>query len=231
MDMTIVIPQRGQIELTLDCLASLRRVERNRWPVVVVDDGSTAEQQERFLRLKPAGVRLIVQSAAGVTAAWNRGVSHVCTTGVLFLNNDVLFHRPVMEQFVAALSSTQTYLAGVRLRRETLPLGATAESRHCQLLEGWAMACRIEDYYRVGGFDEQFSLYYSDTDFQLRMREEFGPSGLRLVDDLGLEHLGHRTAHRQPTQRQFWQRDRELFRQKWERINHERTEVKATAGL
>ncbi|QDU78987.1 Glycosyl transferase family 2 [Polystyrenella longa] len=236
MDSTLVIPQRGHIELTLDCLDSLRRVESKRWPVVVVDDGSTMEEVERFDRLKPPGVRLVTQFQAGVTAAWNLGALQVCTKAVLFINNDVLFRTPSVEAMLEPLNTKTARMTGVRYRIEpNVPVGSLneelPEDETIRLLEGWALSCFVEDYYRIGGFDEQFQTYFSDTDFQLRMREEFGSSCLKAIGDIGLEHLGHRTAHLEPTHRQQWRRDRKLFRLKWKQVKNRSPDIAFTSGL
>lgn len=236
MDITLVVPQRGNIELTLDCLISLRRVESKRWPVVVVDDGSPIEEVERFDRLKPAGVRLVSQFQSGVTTAWNLGAIQVCTEAVLFLNNDVLFRTPTVEALLEPLRSKTARMTGVRYRNESnLPVESILREhsgeKSKRVLEGWAFACLLVDYYHIGGFDEQFQVYFSDTDFQLRMREEFGPSCLKTVDESGLEHLGHRTAHLDPSHRQLWRRDRELFRQKWKQDENRNAEIEITTGL
>ncbi|MCA9041593.1 MAG: glycosyltransferase [Planctomycetaceae bacterium] len=232
MDLTVVIPQRGKIELTLDCLASMRRVESKLWPVVIVDDGSSDEERERFNYLKPKGVRFISQPGFGVTSAWNLGALHVCTETVLFLNNDVLFHQPAIELLLEPLRQREACLTGVRSRCESIvPKKLFPDGEAMKFLEGWAFACRVDDYYRIGGFDEQFELYYSDTDFQLRMMEEYGTAGIRVVDDVGLEHLGHRTAHAQPVHRQLWRRDRELFLQKWKHSRSNDDDVAVIANL
>ncbi|MEZ6047057.1 MAG: glycosyltransferase [Planctomycetaceae bacterium] len=214
LDLTIVIPQRGRTELTLSCLESLRAKEEEQWPVVVVDDGSSTEEIQRFQELKPSGVRLITQQPRGVTSAWNLGVTQVSTEMVLFLNNDVLFRDASIEGFLKPLRDNTARITGVKYRQGSLPV-----------LEGWAFACRTSYFYQVGGFDSQFELYYSDTDFQLRILEEFGAGSLQVGETICLQHLGHQTAHREVGHRAIWRRDRALFRQKWS--GREQSEVDA----
>lgn len=223
IEMTIVVPQYGETELTLNLLRSLRSAETLRWPVIIVDDGTEPDTFFQFeTELVHSGlheqVRLIRQPQSGVTAAWNRGAYEVTTQYVLFLNNDVIINQKCLNRIPMALAEVPARLIGFRERQEAVVTESTQELNPSnRFLEGWGLACRTEDYFQLGGFDEKMILYFSDTDFQLRLLKEFGEKSLHLLSEMPLTHLGHRTAHRLPEKSQIWRKDREVFLAKWKR--------------
>ena len=88
------------------------------------------------------------------------------------------------------------------------------------MLSGWCFAVRRETFLAVSGFDESLHLYFSDTDFQLRVRDHFASSGLPpwvTVPGLAISHLSHRTAHQLPNRRPLWRADRDRFQARWNR--------------
>ena len=217
-DVTIIIPQFGGSELTLDCVRSLRRHERERHAIVVVDDGSSPEHRARIAEAELPGVRLIAQPHAGITPAWDHGLAAAGTPFVVFLNNDTLARGPFVNRLLEPLRSSRTLLSGLRLRRETaVPADVLARLPSERFLEGWCLAVRTDDLQRIGGFDERMKLYFSDTDMQARLLLERrrGLDALVVVGDLPLDHAGHRTAHLQRGRRQQWNADRSAFVRKW----------------
>ncbi len=217
---TIIIPQYMHLDLTRQCLRTLRECDPVLWPVIVVDDGSSEEA------LRAAGldafpqVTLIRQSHRGVTAAWNLGWPAVTTPRVIFLNNDVVSHGPWVEQLVQPLIDGEAQMTGVCLRQEQLLPHAILERFPMpQFLEGWCFAMRTTTLRIHNGFDSDLLTYWSDTDLQLRlMLSRLSPQPLLAIPDLPLDHLGHATAHDPhclPRQRDRWRADRRRFIDKW----------------
>ena len=216
-DATIVIPQFGHAELTCACIESLRRQERVLWPVLVVDDGSPPEVARAVRARKFAETRVVRQQHAGVTAAWNLAVSQIETPLAVFLNNDVLFDGPAIEQLGAALRDESALVCGASWRREImLPAGVLQRLPTARFLQGWCFATRVETVRRLGGFDGLMKLYWSDTDFQARAAQlAAGGKPLMRCRNLPMRHLGHCTASGMAGRLRAWHADREAFVAKW----------------
>ncbi len=211
---TIIIPQFNQPELTLQAIHSLRRFDPHRWPVLVVDNGSSAESLRRLHDLDDPETEILALPRQGLTAAWNSAARRCQTESLVFLNNDTLSTGPWVEALLAPLKHNRTWLSGVELRRET-HLQPSIE-----MLSGWCFAVRRDTFHVVGGFDEALHLYFSDTDFQLRVRDQHVASAVpawTTVTGLPLSHLWHRTAQQLSNRGPLWRADRECFQARWNR--------------
>ena len=209
---TIIIPQYNRPELTIEAIQSLRRSDPLRWPILVIDNGSSPDSLRQLHALGDLDTVVHSIPRQGLTAAWNSAASFCQTESLVFLNNDTLSQGPWVESLLAPLQAGQAVISGVALRWE----------RHLspviQVLTGWCFAVRGEHFRTVGGFDEALSLYFSDTDFQLRIREHFQSSARppwKVVPDLPLRHLSHQTAHRLANRSKIWKADRARFVARW----------------
>lgn len=213
---TIVIPQRDGTALTRAAIRSLRQTDATRWPVIVIDDGSDPPVSLADFAGLPE-VRVQRHNASGLTAAWNAAVAASTSDLVVLLNNDVVATGPWVERLIAPLlsSTSDCRVAGVAWRDErrfpTRPGGWPTG----RLLVGWVLAFSRRTWLDVGGFREELRLYWSDTDFQLRVVEQFGQDSLQAVSSLPLRHLGHATTRRLADRRLQWQRDRGTFARLW----------------
>lgn len=217
-DATILIPQHGQAELTVACIASLRRHERTLWPIVVVDDGSPRSARVRVEQAKFPATKVATQNHRGVTTAWNRGAGIANTPYLLFLNNDVLCDGPAIDALLGPLRTGRARLSGIVLREETAPPEFVLRRLPTRtLLAGWCFAVAHADFDLLDGFDEHMTLYFSDTDFQLRLLASHGVDASAIVANrrLPLRHLGHRSTRRHPDRRAIWKADRDTFVRKW----------------
>lgn len=214
---TIIIPQHGQSRLTVDCIASHRRYESIRWPILIIDDGSPAADIATVKAMRDEQVTVITQPHVGVTAAWNRAAHHAATPVLVFLNNDVIFQGPVIEELTKPLIEHSAVITGARLRQENaLPPHIVDRLPTTEFLEGWCFAVLKETWSGLGGFDESMRLYFSDTDFQARaILHQSSAQSLIAMTQLPLRHLGHRTAHRLPHRNAQWRADRDAFVKKW----------------
>lgn len=211
---TIIIPQFNHPELTIDAIQSLRTTDPLRWPIVVVDNGSSPASLRQLHRLVDPDTEILSLPRPGLTAAWNVAASRCPTSHLIFLNNDTRSRGPWIERLLAPLSAGLAGMAGVESRRETHVTPAI------ELLAGWCFAVRAETFRAVGGFDEALNLYFSDTDFQLRIRDHVRASAIppwAVVDGLPITHSAHRTAHQLPNRQALWTADRARFLARWQR--------------
>jgi len=213
---TIIIPQYNQPELTIHAIQSLRKSDPLRWPIVVVDNGSSPESLRQLHTLGDPDTEILSLPRQGLTAAWNVAASRCNTSHLIFLNNDTHSQGPWIESLLAPLSAGLAGMAGVESRRERHLTPAI------DLLAGWCFAVRTEIFRAVRGFDEALNLYFSDTDFQLRIRDHYWATAIppwTVVAGLPITHLSHRTAHQLPNRQAMWTADRARFLARWRR-NH-----------
>jgi GT2 family glycosyltransferase len=221
---TVIIPQFEQAALTIACIESLRRWDGALWPIVVVDDGSSAAAREAVAGRRFANVRVVEQPRRGVSAAWNLGATEARTRAVVFLNNDVQFDGPALHQLVAPMWSG-ALLTGAAYRNERHVPGDVRQRLPLDwFVEGWCFAVTKCLFDELGGFDESMGTYWSDTDLQLRVARRCGEgsstagqSALVCPSGLPLRHLGHRTTAMLPERRVLWAADRRAFLAKWRR--------------
>ena len=219
-DATIIIPQYEQSDLTVVCVRSLRGADAIQWPVIVVDDGSSAAALATLFdqMVEVPHATVIPQRRQGVSVAWNRAAEVAATRFLVFLNNDTLTAGAWVDDLLRPLREQRAVVSGVRFRREqALPRYVLERLPTRTFLEGWCFAALRDDWSGVGGFDETFRLYFSDTDFQARIvRSRGGDSAvLARVAGLPVRHLGHQSTRRLPERRAIWQEDRERFVRKW----------------
>lgn len=227
---TIVIPQYGRTELTLNCIRSLRAVDATEWPIVVVSDGCPDEERDRLNEALENEERITILnlSHAGVTASWNAGIECAEERFIVLLNNDTVSLGSWVVGLLEPLRSGRGWISGVRMREEPeLKRLAGGRDFPAQVLEGWCLGFSKDAWQRLGGFDETLRTYWSDTDFQWRGAMAFNGEGslaAGVVENLPIQHLGHRTTHQDDLRihlRECWREDRRRFRRKWRRILRE----------
>lgn len=210
-DLTIVIPQYNEVELTIQAIESLRRHELVIWPILVIDNGSEPRSLRQLSTQSFPSVTVRTLPRAGLTAAWNIASHHVTTESILFLNNDTVTTGPWVESLISPIRDQLSPISAPELRTES------HVSPPVDLPAGWCFAVRRSALEAVGGFNESLALYFSDTDFFLQMRQRFPERPWSIVPDLPLTHLAHRTAHRLPDRKQNWLADRDQFLARWKR--------------
>lgn len=213
MSTSVIIPQYGEFDLTQRLIQSLQAHEDPATELIVVDDGSPAFS--RFQCPEMSHLKVVSQPHRGVTAAWNTGVRHSSGDVLIFLNNDVKCTAPWISQLQKPLEIENVMVVGPRMRTERLlPNSIAPDSPRC-VLEGWCFAVRRADLFRLGGFDERFEMYFSDTDFQWRMLTLNQEGCLKEVPDLSLNHTGHATTRKYGRRRDVHAADRKKFIEKW----------------
>ena len=102
---SVIIPCWNQVEYTRQCVAALLRHTRNKWELIVIDNGSrdgTAEYLANIRDAAPMPVTVITNTSnQGFPAAINQGLQ--CARGeyLVLLNNDVVVTDGWLEQLTA----------------------------------------------------------------------------------------------------------------------------------
>lgn len=211
---SVVIPQWGQFDLTARLVEQLRTHEPREAEIIVVDDGSPDFHACEFA--DDERVQLVRQSHRGVTAAWNRGARQSRSCYLIFVNNDVEATGPLLDRLTRPLQEKDVAMTGCRWRTERGVPDDIAPHMPRELLEGWCFAVRRIEFDIIGGFDERFRLYFSDTDLQWRLLSQRDDLRLEAVPGLPLVHRGHVSTRTDPRRREHHARDRREFVRKWE---------------
>ena len=210
---SLIIPQFNQVSLTLQAIRSLRQVDPVRWPILVVDNGSSPDSIRQLHELRDPVVQVITRKEAGLTSAWNSAARHSPADYLIFLNNDTQSTGPWVESLLTPLQLGTAIVSGVATRREP------HLSTPIDLLAGWCFALRREMFIAVDGFDSAMQLYFSDTDFLLRVRDRCATASASTfvaVPRLPITHIGHATARKLPHQKAQWLADRNVFLNRWQ---------------
>lgn len=222
MRISVVIPQRGCWEQTVECCSSLLRWHAGGVELLVVDDGSAADVRHQTRRWLRDRVQICTQPPRGVTAAWNHGLARASGDVLVLLNNDVVTRGPWLDLLTEMLQRNRRGVIGAEFAREDSLRwlkrvgGLPGEAR---LLAGWCLGFRRETWGRVGPFDESLRLYWSDTDWQLRWRQQqetdVSAGTLCCLPRGLLWHQGHVSTRTLPNRRAVWREDRDTFALKW----------------
>jgi len=127
-ELTAIVPTRDRPEFLADCLRTLtsQKVERGRFDVLVIDDGS-AEPLEPTVAGVARGstikMRCVRQEPSGLNAARNHAVAVTDSPLLAFLDDDTLVAPGWASAVLAAFSETPCAALGGRI---TLALGADA---------------------------------------------------------------------------------------------------------
>ena len=208
-----------QREALIACLDSCRKIAYGNYEVIVVENGSRAGSSWQLATGSGADVRVIRSPVnLGYAKGNNIGIREACRRGaeyILLLNDDAVVTPeclgilvgvgertedigalgPVVvhaddpariafagARFDCALGDIRTFEGEARELREV----ATLDSDY---VTGCALLMRRAALERVGLLDEDFFLYWEDTDWGLRVKA----SGLRNVVVVG-GRVGHRVS-------------------------------------
>ncbi len=197
---TIVMPTYGAPDITFDAVKALRRtVDAKSVRIVVVDDASAPEHQERLKELK--GVDLVLAPEnGGYSASVNLGLERAgAEDDVVVMNNDVMAGRhwlPRLQE--AAYDAEITGIVGPRLLYPDGRIQSAGSYRnmgapewfdhryrfkpadHPQALvdadaiavTGACMYLRRDLIDAIGGFDDGYPMGFEDVDYCLRAWDE-----------------------------------------------------------
>ena len=115
MDISVVIPLYNKRTTIARALLSIQRQRRQPAEIIVVNDGSTDGSEKVAEAMNVAGLRLIHQPNAGVSAARNRGIDEAKYDWIAFLDADDEW----MEEYLQTI-------AGLNLRYPSCGVCATA---------------------------------------------------------------------------------------------------------
>jgi GT2 family glycosyltransferase len=241
-DVDAVVVNRDGGDALFRALASLERQLGVTLSVVVVDNGSQAEERARIARERPAARVIGFSRNLGFARAANEGIARTRSPFVLLVNNDAVLEPDYAARLAARLELDERLAAAQGLvlsedgqlvdsaglewngRGEAVPIlsGAPRSSVPRRPFEVSGVSATATLYRRAAlegvaplgaAFEDSFFAYYEDVDLSLRLAR----AGWRFVCDpqAVTRHEGSRTGRRTPFKRAFWtarNRWRTLFR-------------------
>lgn len=225
---SIIIPTFNNLDLTRQCLESIRgHTDPGAYEVIVVDNGST-DGTPAYLREEEAACRLTAilnRENLGFAKASNQGAAAAAGEFLLFLNNDTIVTDGWLQgmcrcaradERIAAVGAkllypddTVQHAGAVFNRNKNIyhiyrhlhkDHPAVNQERDFQVLTAACLLVKKEAFETLGPFDEQFKNGFEDVDLCLKLRE----GGYRLVYTPGamVYHLESQTKGRFDYERQ-----------------------------
>lgn len=219
MKTSIIILTYNHLNMTVNCLNSIKRNTPEEHEVIVVDNGSTDGTVE-YLKQQEPEIKLIINgSNLGFAKGCNQGLAVSEGDAILFLNNDTVvppgWLAPLLQQLYADDETGMTgpvsnFISGHQQIPVTygriedmdafagengrLNRGKTLEVRR---LIGFCLLVKRSVLDEIGPFDERYGLgNYEDDDLCLRAIR----AGYRLlvVLDSFIHHIGHASMGQLP---------------------------------
>lgn len=203
----VIIVHYGEISLTRQCVALLKKHEPSIEKIVIVNNNLQPVAASAF----PETKSIVLNNnknlgfAGGVNVGIAYALSHKAET-ILFLNNDVRVMSPFLEQLTKDLVGDKKLgiiAPAIKFEKdgkERFDIGGyvnllTGRTHHQEVLSierplihtvpyvtGAAMLVKKEVFKKIGLFDTSFFLYYEDVDFCLRARK----AGFGVAVDTGV---------------------------------------------
>ena len=212
---SVIIPAFNRAVLLKEAVVSVHRQTYPHVEIIIVDDGST-EDQERYLVDLGIPYRLLIQEKkSGVSAARNRGVREARGEYIAFLDSDDLWDKKKIQKQVDRLEARPGVLLGhtdeiwIRNGVRVNPMKKHAKSGgdlffRCLplcVISPSSSIMRREIFERVGMFDETLPAC-EDYDFWLRVAKDY------CVDYLDEPLTIKRGGHPDQLSRKYWGMDR-----------------------
>jgi cellulose synthase/poly-beta-1,6-N-acetylglucosamine synthase-like glycosyltransferase len=184
MEVSVVVPARNAAQTIGECLEGLlaQTTPRERYEVIVVDDGSSDQTRDVVGRWQ---VKLLAQEHAGPAAARNRGVAEARGTIVLFTDADCVPAPEWIDEMARPFQNPD--VVGVKGAYRTRQGGILPRFVQCEYEERYEKMARLkqidfidtysagyrrEVFLSAGGFDTVYpDASVEDQEFSFRLAE------------------------------------------------------------
>jgi hypothetical protein len=232
-----VIPSWNLKDDLMECVASVLESNGQQVRVVVVDSASTDGTHESVHARFGKAVKVIrCPENLGFAHAANRGLNYAVDAGaryILVLNNDTVVHESMVDRLTQAMaqrpdvgivgpviyyadSPDRVWRAGDRQFLGPPFVWKVSQSRiksdplHVDYVTGCAMLVARDVFEAIGGFAEDYRMYFEDADFCQRARE----AGFQIlvVPSATMRHKVSLSTQGVPSSRAYYQaRGRVIF--------------------
>ncbi len=215
---SIIILNWNGIDFTKECIASLYNLTKEKFEVIVVDNGSKSGEITELRALKKKGlIKKLIENKSniGFSAANNQGLRKAKGDYLLLLNNDTIVTKGWLSEMIKATKADPSIgIVGPHLPEsegsETIYGGGFVDvsgvARHsfnknaseAEQVGGAAIFFKREVFERIGELDEGFSpIYFEETDYCSRARK----AGFKVwfTPKSKVIHFGSKITKKQPT--------------------------------
>ncbi len=203
VEISIIIPAYNAADTISACVQALQTqtIPRERYEIIVVDDGSTDDTAQRAAA---AGARVIRQENAGQAKARNTGVSASKGQVLLFTDADCIPLSNWIQNMLYAFNKTDIVGAkGVYVSNQTELIARFVQLEHedrydymrresyIDFVDTYSAAYRRDVFLEMGGFDEKFRI---DEDQELSFRISFAEYKLVFLPNAKVIHRHVKTV-------------------------------------
>ena len=197
----VVIPSFNRADDLIACLDSLLNAGISEAQILVVDNHSQDNTAELLERCHPGVQVRYLDENLGATGASNIGFSMALSQGathVLRFDSDTIvdpgfilplmdaiqkgpdigvvapkiyYYDPPKKIWYAGTDSHPFHFGAIHSQRNQEDSHKNSQARSVDYAWGAAMLIKAEVLRKIGGFDEDFFIYYEEIDFCLRLRE------------------------------------------------------------
>lgn len=182
MRISVILPTYNRVSILPTVIQALeaQTFPRDQFEIIFVDDGSTDNTKEYLQQLAPK-VKLLSQNHGGASRARNMGARNALGDILAFTDDDC---RPEMGWLQAIDEGMKRRDSQVALLGHTYSEHPASTFVHAVFKEAEpVVTCNFavsgEAFWRVGGFDEHFFIYFEDEELGLRLKK----SGYAIVYD------------------------------------------------
>lgn len=214
---SIIIPVFNQIEMTRECLESIRENTRPEYEVILIDNGSEPQISCNALQTKPWESIIHNDHNLGFPIAVNQGIGAAGGDVICILNNDVIVTPGWLEGLISRLSEfsiigpVTNYAAGMQRaivsiyeNREELNKASFAwlyehagQTKEVKWITGFCFIFKRILIDEIGFFDESlWPCSGEEIDFCLRVRDRGHKIGI--ARDVYVHHHGSSTFKTMP---------------------------------
>lgn len=171
---SIVIIAHNRIDMTKDCLTSIRAATK-KYELIFVDNGSTDGTQEWVKLNFPEAKLILNEKNLGVPKARNQGIKESTGDLIVMMDNDCVVNMGWLEDLVGPIrkGASVTGIEAWFVSHDNMPTGkALSQTSNFGYLGGACCMFKREVFEEVGLLDEGFSpAYYEDVDICMRAKK------------------------------------------------------------
>lgn len=200
LSVILVNTKPNELELTIDCVESLRKSTFTNFNIIIVDNGRKPNSEKTLREACPEVVVLSLERNAGFGGANNVGIDYALQHGadlVLLLNNDTVVRNDTLERLVeTAEKNPKAGVIGAKIYYYDKPeciwyaggkldidkaLGthpgigqedhsSQHECAETDFVTGCCLLTRRQVIERIGKLDYRYFIYLEDSDYSVRAR-------------------------------------------------------------
>lgn len=192
----IIMPIFNRLNLTRNCLESIRLHTHSLYNMILVDNGSDAETKNFLDDFKSSNENVLLvhnQNNLGWVRAVNRGLELSTSPYICLMNNDTVVRTDDWLFRLIEIANSDPAIGLVNPRFETKARavidGPFIEIDFCR---GYCMLIKRQVVEKIGLLDESYGLgYYDDDDYSVRAIR----AGFKCImaNDVLVEHIGDST--------------------------------------